>query len=264
MSSELIQRQGQPMALQEKLTYAEKLAASGLIPDAYKRNPPNVLVAVEKGEALGIHPIMALEEINVINGRASLSATLMASLARAAGHVVRTHSEPEQATCIIIRSDDPKFEHKVVWDRKIAEDHGLWGKGHWKKNPALMLEYRAISQCIRKACPEVLAGIKYTPEELVEIAEEDRPAPQPQRSTRPAPTQEPPQEGDPIADRIDSCLASDNAQQVHAFGKWLANNAPDHPRLAEVRAHYESLAPEQATEPEQTAIDGEIIEEDQS
>lgn len=259
--NELVQRPAPQMTLQDKLTYAEKLAASGLIPDAYKRNPPNVLVAIEKGEALGIHPIMALEEINVISGRASLSATLMASLARAAGHIVRTTSEPEQATCVVIRKDDPKFEHKVLWTRKMAEDHGLWGKGHWRKNAALMLEYRAISQAIRKACPEVLAGIKYTPEELVEISEEDRPEPAPQPAPSPAPSEPADPWETPVGHNIQA--AWDDIDKLRKVARSLGADHPLYQQVAERGAELKADAETQATEGQTSIEDAEIVEEQQ-
>ena len=114
-----------------KMNYAETLAAASLIPRAFQQRPADVLVAVEYGEALGIKPIVALSEINVINGTPSLSASLMASLARQAGHKVRTTSNATSATCSIIRADDPDFTHEVTWDEKRARANGLWGKGHW-------------------------------------------------------------------------------------------------------------------------------------
>lgn len=158
-------------SIEDKLRYADVLAKSGLLPEAFRRQPANVLVAIEYGEALGIRPIVALSEINVINGKPSLSASLMASLARQAGHKVRTSSTLNQATCTIIRADDPGFEHTVVWDEQRARSTGLWDKGFWKKDPQVMLEWRAIAACVRKACPEVLAGIRYTPEEVAEFSE---------------------------------------------------------------------------------------------
>ena len=67
--------------LPERMQYAKALSASGLIPQAFKGQPANVLVAIEYGHALGIAPIVALSEINVIQGTPSLSASLMAALA---------------------------------------------------------------------------------------------------------------------------------------------------------------------------------------
>ena len=90
------------------------------------------------------------------------------------------------AVCEIIRSDDPEFTHRSTWDQKKAKDSGLWGKGHWAKDPSTMLRWRAISECVRMACPEVLGGLKYTPEETIEFTG----SPAPQRQAAPVQQQE--------------------------------------------------------------------------
>ncbi|WCE39155.1 hypothetical protein PGC08_14270 [Brevibacterium sp. BDJS002] len=158
------------MSVGERQQYASVLADANMIPKAFQKNPANIFVAIEYGNALGIAPIVALNEINVINGTPSLSASMMASLARSAGHRVRTRNEDDgSAVCEIIRADDPEFTHTSVWDQKKAQGAGLWGKGHWAKDPATMLRWRAISECVRMACPEVLGGLKYTVEEVIEF-----------------------------------------------------------------------------------------------
>lgn len=159
-------------SLEARMTYAKALAEASIIPKAFQRRPADVLVAIEYGNALGIAPIVALSEINVINGTPSLSASLMASLARQAGHIVRitTTEDPYTATCTIIRADDPEFEHVVTWDKERAQQNQLWGKGFWVKDPRVMLQWRAISGCVRSACPEVLAGLKYSTDEVQDFA----------------------------------------------------------------------------------------------
>lgn len=156
-------------SLDEKIKYAELLATSGLIPQVYRDKPGNVLTAIEYGQALGIAPIVAINQITVVNGGVSMEAKLMMSLARKAGHTLHLEGDDTHAKCTIIRADDRGHEIVSEWDQAKAEKAGLWGKGHWAKNPGLMLQYRAAAECIRLACPEVLSGITYTPEELAEI-----------------------------------------------------------------------------------------------
>lgn len=163
-----------PMDLDEKAEYVQRMSSAWIIPKVYQKQPANLFVAVEMGEALGIHPLVAINEINVINGTPSPSASLMASLARQAGHKVRITGDAESATCTIIRSDDPDYEHTATWDVKKAKDAGLWGKGHWAKDSATMLKWRAISECVRFACSEVLGGLKYTPEEVAEFTSQEQ------------------------------------------------------------------------------------------
>ena len=49
-------RDPQATAIPAKLQYARALAESGLLPAAYRKNPANVLWAVEYGDMLGLVP----------------------------------------------------------------------------------------------------------------------------------------------------------------------------------------------------------------
>lgn len=159
-------------ALSERMRFAEALAGADLLPRAFQQRPANVLLAMELGDALGIAPIVAMNEINVIGGSPSLSASLMAALARQAGHKVRIMGGADVATCIIVRADDPTYEHTATWDVAKAKAAGLWGKGHWAKDAATMLKWRAVSECVRFACSEVLGGLRYSREEMADITGE--------------------------------------------------------------------------------------------
>ena len=167
-------------SLPDRMQFAKALAASDLVPVAFRGKPANILLATEYGNALGIAPAVALSEINVIQGTPTLSAAMMAALAREAGHRVRVTGDAESATCTILRADDPDFEHTATWTKKKAQDAGLWGRGHWSKDPGTMLRWRAISECVRFACPEVLGGLKYTPDEVVSFKGGDDPTPLPE------------------------------------------------------------------------------------
>jgi hypothetical protein len=172
--------QGQAAAIPAKLAYARALADSGLLPSAYRRNPANVLWAVEYGEMLGLPPMAAMTGVHVIEGKPTASAGLISGLVRQAGHKLRVWGTNKSATCEIIRSDDPGHTFSVTWtlkrnpdDHPSAEEAGLLGKSVWKQYPASMLKSRAITQCARDACEEVLYGLHYTPEELGAEVDED-------------------------------------------------------------------------------------------
>ena len=163
----------QAAAIPAKLQYAHELANSGLLPAAYRRNPANVLWAVEYGEMLGLPPMAAMTGVHVIEGKPSASAGLISGLVRQAGHKLRVWGDNKSATCEITRSDDPEHVFSVTWtlreepgDNPSAEVAGLLGKNTWKNYPSAMLKSRAITQCARDACEEVLYGLHYTPEEL--------------------------------------------------------------------------------------------------
>jgi hypothetical protein len=171
-------RDPQAAAIPAKLQYARALAESGLLPASYRRNPANVLWAVEFGDMLGLSPMAAMTGVHVIEGKPTASAGLISALVRQAGHKLRVDGDNKSATCVITRSDDPK-PFSVTWTLKkdgsnpSAEEAKLLSKPVWQQYPASMLKSRAITQCARDACEEVLFGLHYTPEELGADVDED-------------------------------------------------------------------------------------------
>lgn len=156
-----------PAAVQARIAYARSLAASSLLPDAYRQQPANVLLAIEYGQSLGIKPIAALNGINVIKGKPTMSADLMASVVRKAGHKLRVRQEGMSVRAQLIRSDDPEFIYEAVWDEARARRAQLWGqRGPWSLYPEQMLRSRAITEVCRQGASDCLYGVVYSPEEI--------------------------------------------------------------------------------------------------
>ncbi|GLP64245.1 hypothetical protein TUSST3_08650 [Streptomyces sp. TUS-ST3] len=190
MSTELVkaepqQRPGGALSLahmspQEAWRFSEALAGASLLPQEYRNNASSVLWAMEYGRALGLDVVTTITTIHVIKGKPTQSADLMLSRTREAGHKVRIRQEPGSCTVSIWRSDDPDFENVITWTYDDAVTAGLCEmrdnrpysrsnkgeKQNWEKYPRAMLRARAISECVRSACPEVLHGAIYTAEEL--------------------------------------------------------------------------------------------------
>lgn len=154
--------------LQERAAYIARIAPSTIIPTAYRSNQANAFVAAETGATLGLEPLQSLASIAVINGRATLSADLMAAVIRRAGHTLRiVENSPESVTAILIRADDKTFKFEVTWDKNKAMKAGLWGqRGPWSQYPAQMLRARAITEVARQGASEVLMGMIYSPEDF--------------------------------------------------------------------------------------------------
>ncbi len=153
-------------ALEVQMAYADRLADSSLVPNDYRGKPANILVALGYADALGLAPMIALQQINIISGKPAMSAQLMAALTRRAGHKLRVLKQESGVWAKVIRSDDPESEFTAHWDLARAKAAGYLNKpGQWKSDPLLMCKWRAISEVVREACPEVLAGA-YLPDEL--------------------------------------------------------------------------------------------------
>ncbi|MCD4557632.1 hypothetical protein [Schaalia sp. lx-100] len=154
-------------SMHARISYAKALASSNMLPPSYARKPENILIAIEYGAAFNIPPVTVLNEITVINGRPSMSADLMASLVRKAGHRLRIRESGQSVTAELIRRDDPDFTFTVTWDQQKAVQAGLWGrKGPWSEYPLQMLRSRAITEVCRQGASDVLFGVRYTPDEL--------------------------------------------------------------------------------------------------
>lgn len=159
--------------LPAKIQYARELANSGLLPAAYRRNPANVLYAIEYGEMLNLPAMAAIVGINIIDGKPSASAALISALVRRAGHKLRVKGDDTRAVAQIIRCDDPDFVYEAVWTMERAQRAGLTNRSAWRQYPAAMLKARAITEVARDACEEALCGVHYTPEELGAEVDED-------------------------------------------------------------------------------------------
>ncbi|MEU6615349.1 recombinase RecT [Streptomyces parvus] len=157
------------MTAQEAWRFSEALAGAALLPGEYRGNPGSVLWALEYGRALGLDVVTTITTIHVIKGKPTQSADLMLSRAREAGHRVRIKSDRERCIVSIVRHDDPDDENVIEWTLEDAKTALLYpGKpdSNWAKYPRAMLRARAIAECVRAACPEVLHGAIYTAEEL--------------------------------------------------------------------------------------------------
>lgn len=157
-----------PAIVEAEKERAKALATSSLLPPSLRKNPGSVMFVINLGEALGLAPAVALTNIQVIDGQPSLSAQGQAALVRRAGHKLRVTmaEDGRSATAVLIRADDPDYEHTATWTMDRAAAAGLAGRGAWKSYPQSMLMNRATTEVIRMAASDVLLGAAYTPEEL--------------------------------------------------------------------------------------------------
>lgn len=241
--------------LNTKVTYARELAESGLLPAQYRKNPANVLWAIEFGEALGVAPMTAITGVHVIDGKPTASAGLISSLVRRAGHRLRVTGNDQKATAQIMRVDDPDFVFESVWTLDRAKQAGLINKNVWKSYPAAMLKARAITEVARDACEEALNGCRYTAEELgAEVNEEGEPTTIVEQ-IRPEPVRSEPT----IVVDWDAELAKCGTDRVKLLA--LYHRAPEGPARERIKAA--GLAAKAAAEKpvEPVIVDAEIVED---
>lgn len=183
---------------EEARIHAEALAQSTIVPPYFRGSIPNMMFAIELGNVYGLQAATVLQNIHVFETtdkqgravvRAGISASLMATLARRAGHIVSVSATPSKATATLVRGDsiigkmlkgtvspeelahysnilstlkDMEIDAKklgisdAIWNEDKAVTAGLFGKGNWKTYPHAMFAARAKTDVIRLGCDEVL------------------------------------------------------------------------------------------------------------
>lgn len=158
------------LTISEQIGLAGRYAQALITPPAYRKKAADILIAISLGQSIGLAPVQSMYEINVINGKPAMSAALIEAQVRKAGHKLRVEVDEtpgkECAICTIIRRDDPEYPFVSKRDRAWAQRMGLLNNQNYLKQPATMLKKRAITDCARDACSEVLCGIDYCKEEM--------------------------------------------------------------------------------------------------
>lgn len=155
--------------LNAMMHYANMLAKSTLIPVSYQNNPANLLVALSMGRELKIPPMQAINGINVINGKASVSPQLMLAIIynRVPNAIIDVRIDHTAKTVVVrmSRDKDDKQVSESVWTMERAKLMGLANKDNWLKQPVTMLKWRAVAEVARERFPDVIMGL-YTTEEM--------------------------------------------------------------------------------------------------
>ena len=161
----------EPKSLTEAMEFAEVLSKSGILSGDYQGKPANVLVAIQWGYEVGLAPMQALQNIAVINGKATVWGD--SALALVKSHpAYRGHEEwleGEEAICEIKRrlpNGDIETTRRT-FSIQEANRAGLTNKkGPWQNYPNRMLCLRARGFALRDSFPDALKGIITTEEAM--------------------------------------------------------------------------------------------------
>ncbi|WP_412027879.1 hypothetical protein [Deinococcus yunweiensis] len=140
------------------------LVSSGMLPSSI-RTPEAAVTIIVKGMELGLPPMAALNGITVIQGKPTVSPQLMLSLINRSGQLenIEIETGKDGATVTMKRRGRTPFTAK--FGPTEAQAMGLNTKDNYKKQPAVMYQWRAVAACARVVFPDVIDGM-YTPEEL--------------------------------------------------------------------------------------------------
>jgi hypothetical protein len=152
--------------------FAAHLAPTEFVPKDLRNKPAAIAAAMLRANELGISPMEGLAKIHVINGRPGLAAELMRALVQRAGHEIWTEEHTQTRVTVCGQRRGSEHVEKVTWTADDVKRAGLAGDGH-KKYPRAMLFARATAELCRMQFADVLAGMSYAIEELVDLEPDD-------------------------------------------------------------------------------------------
>ena len=143
---------------------AQMLLNSGFLPEAFQR-AEQVIAIMMYGDVLGIPPMAALNGISVIRNKPTVSPQLMLALARRAGVLEDIQVTDDGHTCTVVVKRVGQSAHTATFGEADAVAMELAPKNNWKKQPAVMRQWRAVAAACRIVFPDIIMGF-YTPEEM--------------------------------------------------------------------------------------------------
>lgn len=155
-------RMSQPSNLDETFRVGEVLAKSGFFDDS--RQAAQAVTKIMAGQELGLSPIASMTGINIIKGRVSIGANLIASVIK--------RSRPEydykvveltDAVCSIDFYERGELAGNSTFTKEDAAKAQTQNMGKFARN---MLFARAMSNGARWYTPAIFGGPVYTPDEL--------------------------------------------------------------------------------------------------
>jgi hypothetical protein len=188
-------------SMADMIVKADIMIKSGFLPKAYNK-PEAVIMACTIGAELGFSPMQALNVINVIEGKPTLSVNACLALVQKSGGFVET-LELSETACKIRVSRPGRPEHIEEFTLVDASRAGLTGKQNWVKMPKNMLYARAASNGIRRVYADVLSGL-YTTEEMQDAAGQQL-SEEPTRATQPR-TRAPANSGRTVEKAVESAV----------------------------------------------------------
>lgn len=159
---------------------------SGAIPGNLD-TPQKLMTVVQTGKELGMPPMVAINNINVIKGRTVISSAMLAALLKQHGYEYTYTKDFLQETD---EDGDVRIttELEIEWLSKLGtnriktanfsvtwaemERAGYTEKQNWEKYPKNMMRARCMAYAVRALCPEILLGF-YTDLEIVDAMDTD-------------------------------------------------------------------------------------------
>lgn len=161
---------------------AKMLVSSTIVPETYRGNIGNCIIALEMAERMGTPPLMVMQNLYVVHGNPAWSSKYLIGTINASKRFspLRYEFKGEEGKpdygcrCYAYEATDKEHKEPLYGDwitLDMANKEG-WTKkagSKWLSMPNQMLRYRAAAFWQRVYCPEISMGL-LTAEEAEDIA----------------------------------------------------------------------------------------------
>lgn len=163
---------------------AKMYSESTIVPDTYKGNLGNCVIALDMAMRMNANPLMIMQNLYIVHGNPGWSSKFLIATINASGQYARLRYEWKgtdnaddwSCRCYTYEADD-KLKKEPLYGQWVsigmAKAEGWFNKNgsKWKTMPGQMLMYRAAAFWQRTNCPEIGMGLM-TAEELHDTAED--------------------------------------------------------------------------------------------
>lgn len=149
-------------------------AASTLVPEAYRNNVANCIVALEMANRMGASPLMVMQNLYIVHGNPGWSSKFLVACFNQCGRFTSLRYEwnEDRTACrawAIEKATGERIDGPLVsTDMAKAEGWSTKSGSKWKTMPELMLMYRAAAFLIRTYAPELSMGLQ-SDDEIVDM-----------------------------------------------------------------------------------------------
>ena len=168
--------------MQSAWKMATEISKTSIVPQAYKENAGNCLIAIDIANRMGLSPIMVMQNSQVVQGNFTWKGSACKGLIDNCGRFTKTKyvfvgEEGTDSWGCYLQAEDKQTGEVVKGATvtiKMARDEGWLNKtgSKWKTMPEIMMQYRSATFFARAYCPQALMGF-YTTDEMVDIGKAD-------------------------------------------------------------------------------------------
>lgn len=152
------------------------LATSTMVPEHFRNNIGNCVIALNYANRVGIDPFMAMQKMYIIHGKPAIETQLQIALFNKCGRFtpLKFKLNAGKTTCYAYATEISTKEkiEGVTITIEMSKKEGWYNKkgSKWQTLPELMLRYRAAAFFIRLYAPETTLGL-YTAEEMRDVVD---------------------------------------------------------------------------------------------